>query len=110
MKASWIRWAAAVLMLFGLIFLLSAPSIAEESGTAVKKLSLDMKVPGKKPKKKGWFKRMLEGDDDEDEYEDDSDWSEDDEPVKKTKPEKKRHKLFEIVEVDDDEDDEDYDD
>lgn len=56
MKASWIRWAAAVLMLFGLIFLLSAPSIAEESGTAVKKLSLDMKVPGKKPKKKGWNK------------------------------------------------------
>lgn len=55
-----------------------------------------------KPKKKGWFKRMLEGDDDEDEddYEDE-DWEEE-----APKPKKKRHRLFEIVDEDEEDEDE----
>ncbi|MCL2695010.1 MAG: hypothetical protein FWE69_01645 [Clostridiales bacterium] len=51
---------------------------------------------GETPKKRGWFKRMLEGDAEE-EYE--GDW---DEEVAAEPPQKKRFKLFEHVSVEDD--------
>ena len=59
---------------------------------------------GETAKKRGWFKRMLEGDG-EDDYED---WDED---VAAEKPKKKKAKLFEFVTVEEDDDDydEDYD-
>ena len=55
MKGTWIRWIAAVLMLIGLSLLVSSPSIAETK-KASNSLPLDMKVPGKPPKKNGWNK------------------------------------------------------
>ena len=53
MKANWIRWIAAALMLMSLALLVSSPAMAE-----ITPLPLDQTVPGAKPLDSGWLSDM----------------------------------------------------